>query len=117
MIKKLLFNFLLVTSLFFLDTGSVFPQPKGESLPEIKLGEIRFQMREVGSTLSQVRILEIQLESLNHSPTSTAPPQSIKVLITPKEIKFPEGASVTELTLNPEEVSLDLALPQPQAVY
>jgi len=111
MIKKLLFNFLLVTSLFFLDTGGVFPQPKGESLPEIKLGEIRFQMREVGSTPSQVRMLEIQIEILNPSPKSTAPPHSIKVLVTPKEIKFPEGASVTELTLNPEEVSLDLALP------
>jgi hypothetical protein len=33
------------------------------------------------------------------------------VVVTPKEIKFPEGASVTEFNLNPEEVSLDLPLP------
>jgi hypothetical protein len=33
------------------------------------------------------------------------------VLVIPKEIKFPEGASMAELTLNPEELSLDLALP------
>jgi hypothetical protein len=111
MIKKLLFNFLIVTSFLFLDIGSVFPQSKGESLPEIKLGGIRFQMREAGSTSSPVRTLEIQIEILNRSPKSTAPPHSIKVFVTPKEIKFSEGASVTELTLNPEEVSLDFALP------
>lgn len=111
MIKKLLFNFLLVISLFFLDTGGAFPQPKGESPPETKLGEIRFQRREIGSPPSQLRMLEIQIEVLNRSPKSIAPPHSIKVVVTPKEIKFPEGASVTEFNLNREEVSLDLALP------
>ena len=111
MIKKLLFNFLLVFSLFFLDTGGAFPQPKGESPPETKLGEIRFQRREIGSPPSQLRMLEIQIEVLNRSPRSIAPPHSIKVVVTPKEIKFPEGASVTEFNLNPEEVSLDLPLP------
>jgi hypothetical protein len=109
--RKLLFNFLLVISLFLLDTGEVFPQPKGENLPDIKLREIRFQTREAGSTPSQIKLLEIQIEILNRSPKSTAPPHSIKVLITPKEIKLPEGTSAAELTLNPEEVSLDFALP------
>jgi hypothetical protein len=111
MTKKLFFNFLIIISLFFLDTRGVFPQPKGGSLPEIRLGEIRFQIREVGSPPSQLRMLEIQMEVLNRNPRATAPPHSIKVVVTPKEIKFPEGASVSEFNLNPEEVSLDLPLP------
>lgn len=86
-------------------------QPKGESPPETKLGEIRFQRREIGSPPSQIRMLEIQIEVLNRSPRSIAPPHSIKVVVTPKEIKFPEGAPVTEFNLNPEEVSLDFPLP------
>jgi hypothetical protein len=32
-------------------------------------------------------------------------------VVTPKEIKFPEGTPVTEFALNPEEVTLDLPLP------
>jgi len=111
MIKKLFFDFLLMTSLFFLNTRDVFPQPKVEGLPEIKLGEIRFQMREVGSPPSQLSMLEIQIEILNRSPISTAPPNSIKVLVIPKEIKFSEGTSITDFTLNPEEVLLDFPLP------
>lgn len=114
MIKKLLLNFFIISSLFFLvflEPGSVFPQPKGESLPEIRLGEIRFRVREIGSAPSQVKMLEIQMEILNRSPKTTAPPHSIKVVITPKEMKLPEGAPPTEWTLNPEEVSLDLPLP------
>ena len=91
----------------------VFPQPKPkvEKLPEIRLGEIHFQMRELGSPPSQPRMLEIQIEILNRSIRSTAPPNSIEVVVTPKEVKFSEGAPVTEFALNPEEVTLNLPLP------
>ena len=99
--------------LLFLATGVALsqPKPKVEKGPEIKLGETRFQMREMGSPPSQVRMLEIQIEVLNRSTRSTAPPNSIKVLVTPKEVKFSEGTPLTEFTLNPEEVSLNLPLP------
>jgi len=99
--------------LLFLATGVVLSQPKAkvEKGPEIKLGETRFQMREMGSPPSQVRMLEIQIEVLNRSTRSTAPPNSIKVSVTPKEVKFSEGTPLTEFTLNPEEVSLNLPLP------
>lgn len=109
--RKLWFSFLLLISLSFLDPGGVFPQPKVESPPEIRLGEIRFQMRGIASPPSQFRMLEIQIEVLNRSPRSTTPPHSIKVVVTPKEIKSSEGVSVTEFNLKPEELSLDLPLP------
>jgi hypothetical protein len=36
---------------------------------------------------------------------------NVVVLVTPKEMKFPEGTPVTEFALNPEEVTLNLPLP------
>jgi hypothetical protein len=103
----------LLAFLFSLGMEEAFsqPKPKEERGPEIRLGEIRFQTREAGSPPSQPRMLEIQIEILNRSTRSTAPPNAIKVVVTPKEVKFPEGTSVTEFTLNPEEVILDLPLP------
>ena len=87
-----------------------FSQPKVEKTPEIKFGQVNFQMRELGSPPTQQRMLEIQIEILNRSIRSIVPPNSIKVLVTPKEVKFQEGTPVTELALSPEEVTLNLPL-------
>jgi len=99
-------------TLFFL-SGSKdgFSQPKVEKPPEVRLGEIHFQVRELIPPPSQPRMLEIQIEVINRSRTSPASPNSIKVVVTPKEVKFPKGTSVTEFSLNPEEVTLNLPLP------
>ncbi len=112
MIKKIIFSFFILTLFFLLGTKDVFSQPKVEKGPEIRLGEIRFQVREIGSPPSQLRMLEIQIEVINRSRTSAAPPNSIKVLVTPKEVKFSEGTPVTEFALNPEEVTLSFLLPR-----
>jgi hypothetical protein len=88
----------------------VFSQPKVEKPPEIKFGQINFQMRGLGSPPSQQRMLEIQIEILNRSIRSTAPPNSIKVVVTPKEVKFQERTPVTEFALSAEEVTLNLPL-------
>jgi len=111
--KKIALYLFVVVFSSFLVTGEVFPQPKPkvERGPEIRLGEIRFQTREAGSPPSQLKMLEIHIEVINRSRTSAAPPNSIKVVVTPREIKFPEGTPVTELALNPEEVTLNLSLP------
>ena len=107
-----IYAFVSIFSLF-LGMGEVLsqPKPKVEKDPEIRLGETRFYTREMGSPPSQVRMLEIQIEVLNRSTRSTAPPNSIKVSVTPKEVKFPEETPVTEFALNPEEVTLNLPLP------
>ncbi len=111
--KKIALYLFVVVFSSFLVTENVFPQPKpkAERGPEIRLGEIRFQTRDIGSPPSQLKMLEINVEVINRSRTSPAPPNSIKVVVTPKEVKFPEGTSVTEFTLNPEEVILNLPLP------
>jgi hypothetical protein len=105
------FAFLLVF-LLSLGMGDVYSQapPKEKKGPEIKLGEIRFQIRDFGSPTSQIRMLEIYIEVLNQSRTSSAPPNSVKVVATPKEVKFPEGTPVTEFAMRPEEVTLNLPL-------
>ena len=111
--KKIALYLFVVVFSSFLVTENVFPQPKPkeERGPEIRLGEIRFQTREAGSPPSQPRMLEIQIEILNRSTRSTAPPNAIKVVVIPKEVKFSEGTPVTEFALNPEEVTLNLPLP------
>ena len=111
--KKIALYLFVVVFSSFLVTENVFPQPKPkeERGPEIRLGEIRFQTRETGSPPSQPRMLEIQIEVLNRSTRSTAPPNAIKVVVIPKEVKFSEGTPVTEFALNPEEVTLNLPLP------
>jgi hypothetical protein len=112
-VKKTIFCLSAFIFLFAANTREVFPQPKPkvERGPEIRLGEIRFQTREIGSPPSQLKMLEIDVEVINHSRTSPAPPNSIKVVVTPKEVKFPKGTPVTEFALNPEEVILNLPLP------
>ena len=111
MIKKIIFCFFILTLFFLSGIRDVFSQPKVEKGPEIRLGEIRFQTREAGSPPSQFKMLEIHIEVINRSRTSAAPPNSIKVVVIPKEVKFPKGTSVTEFSLNPEEVTLNLPLP------
>ena len=87
------------------------PMPKGEAGPNIRLGEIHFQVRELESTPSPLKILEIHIEIFNKSRQTIAPPNSIKLALVPKEVKYPEGASATEFSLTPEETTLDVPLP------
>ena len=99
--------------LLFLAAGVILSQPGDaeEKGPEIRLGEITFWVREFQSTPSQLRMLEIHIEVFNRSRSSTAPPNSIKVVVTPKETKFPGGTPVTEFASSSQEVTLDLPLP------
>ena len=89
--------------LLFQATGVTLSQPKAmeEKGPEIRLGEITFSIREFQSTPSRVRMLEMHIEVLNRSRTSTAPPNSTKVVVIPKEVKFSEGTPVTEFAPTP----------------
>ncbi len=111
-LKKTVIYYFVLIFLLSLGIGEVYSQPKSkvEKPPEIKFGQINFQIREIGSPPTQQRMLEIQIGVLNRSIRSTVPPNSIKVLVTPKEVKFREGTLVTELVLSPEEVTLNLPL-------
>jgi hypothetical protein len=110
--KKTIFCLTILISLFFLEVGAGLSQPASEAEkgPEIKLGEVTVKIREFDST-PPLKILELQIEIVNWSRQSAAPPNSIKVVVTPKEIKFSSTKSTSEFTPTPEETTLSLPLP------
>lgn len=111
MSKKSFFYLLILIFLFFLGMREGLSQPasKAEKGPEIKLGEVTIKIREFEST-PPLKILELQIEILNQGQQSVAPPNSIKVVVTPKEIKFSSTKSASEFTPTPEEATLSLPL-------
>jgi hypothetical protein len=110
--KKTIFFLTILISLFFCWVGAGLSQPASEAEkgPEIKLGEVTVKIREFDST-PPLKILELQIEILNRSQQSVAPPNSIKVVVTPKEIKFSSTKSTSDFTPTPEETTLSLPLP------
>jgi hypothetical protein len=112
-IRKTMICLSVLIFLLFLSTGLSLSQAgaEEETAPEIRLGEITFLVREFQTTSSQIRMLEIQIEVFNRSRTSTVPPNSIKLVVTPKETKFQGGTSEAESPPSPQDVTLDLPLP------
>ena len=110
--KKTIFCLTILISLFFLEVGTGLSQPASipEKGPEIRLGEVAVKIREFESTPSPLKILELQIEIINQSKQSEAPPNSIKVVVTPKEIRFSSPKSTSEFTSTPEEMTLNLPL-------
>ena len=103
-----LFLFLLLQPI-----GVVLSQPQvaQEKGPYIRLGEITFGVREFQSTPSPLKMLEIHIEVHNRSRSSTAPANSIKVVVVPKEVKYPGGVSVPGFNPTQEETTLPVPLP------
>ncbi len=112
MSKKSCAYLLILMFLFFggMRQGLSQPVSNVEKGPEIRLGEVTVKIREFESAPSPFKILELQIEILNQSRQSVAPPNSIKVVVTPKEIKLSSAKSTSELTLTPEEATLNLPL-------
>ncbi len=113
MIKKIIFYLSLLVLLLFQATGVATSQPKStdEKGPVIKFGKITFQTREFESAVPPLKMLEVQVEILNESRRSPAPLNSIRVVVVPKEIKFPEGTSAAEFKLTQEEMTIPASLP------
>jgi hypothetical protein len=111
--KKTLFPFILLIFLLFLSMGVGLSQTQleVEKVPEIKLGEITVKIREFKSIPSSPKLLEVQVEVLNQSQQTVVPPNSIKVAVTLKEVKFPSTKSTSEFTSTPEEIMLNFPLP------
>jgi hypothetical protein len=111
--KKTIFYLTILISLCFLEVGEILSQPKSQEQkgPQIRLGEITFQIREIESKPSPLKMLEIQVEIFNRSYRSVAPPNSIKVVVVPKEIKYLEEPPAVNFTPTPEEMWLNSSLP------
>ena len=97
----------------FLILGEGYPQqkPAEEKGPDIKLGAVTFLVRELESTPSPMKMLEIQIEIFNKSRRIPAPPNSINVIVVPKEINYPETVTGSEFNPPKEETTLTLPLP------
>jgi hypothetical protein len=110
--KKTIYSLTILISFFFFGGGTGLSQPASiaEKGPEIRLGEVAVKIREYESKPSPLKILEFQIEILNQSQRSVAPPNSIKVVVTPKEIKFSSPKSTSEFTPTPEEMTLNFPL-------
>ena len=111
--RKAFFYLSVLFFSLFLVSGEVYPQPKPreEKGPEIKLREVSFLVRELESTPSPMKMLEIHIEIFNKSPRILAPSNSISVIVVPKEIKYPETITGSEFNPPPEETTLTVPLP------
>jgi len=100
-------------SLQCLVTGVGFSQSKAveENGPDIRLGEIRFQVRELSSTPSPLKMLEIYVELFNRSRQTIAPPNSIKLVLVPTETKYPEGSPGAKFEPGQQETTISVPLP------
>ena len=112
---KIFICFLFMISQWYLGIAETLSQPltKEEKGPQIKLGEVTFQIREFKSAPSTLTLLDVRIEIRNQSRKSAALPHSIKVVVIPKEIEYsgsgPKPAK--DFSLYPEEVVLDTPLP------
>jgi len=111
--RSINFYLLILILLFSLGVGKGLsqPAPKEEGLSQIKLENVTFRVREIESTPTLLRMLEVYVEILNRSQQFVVPPNSIKAVVVPKEVKFSEGISVNEFVLSPGEVTLNRPLP------
>jgi hypothetical protein len=111
MIGKMILYSSALFLLLFETAGVAFSQPKAvEEKADITFGKIIFQTREFESATLPLRMLEVQVEILNKSHRITAPSNSIRVVVVPKEIKFPEGTSGVEFNPTQEEITIPVSL-------
>lgn len=93
-------------------TGVALSQPKAvEEKPDIRFGKITFQTRELESAKPSLNMIEMQVEIFNKNQKLIAPPNSIRIVVVPKEIKFPEGTPGTDYKPNKEEITIPVPLP------
>jgi hypothetical protein len=112
-IRKTFIYLALPLLLSIYTTGVGFSQPTAqeEKIPSIRFGRIDFSVREFQSTPSLLKMLEIHVEVFNKSRETTAPPNSVKLVMVPKETKYPEGSPPAGFEPAQEEATLTVPLP------
>jgi len=104
------------STLFFLlslvtGIGLFHSRAAEEKGPVITLKGISFLVREIPSTPSSLKILEIHVEIYNENRQATAPANSIKLVLVLKETKYPEGAPGAEFDPGQQETTVTVPLP------
>jgi hypothetical protein len=79
---------------------------QGEQEPTAKLGEIYVRIREIESTPSPLRMLEVHVQVLNQSRKVPIPAGSVRVRVTPEEILYAGADQPSRIPPDPEEVTL-----------
>ncbi len=112
MTKRIILYLSLLSLLLFQATGVAFSQPKAvEEKADIRFGKITFQTRDFESATPPLRMLEVQVEIFNKNRRITAPSNSIRVVVVPKDIKFHEGTSGPGFNPTQEEITVTVPLP------
>lgn len=96
---------------FWIPDGLSQPGTKEEISPRVRLENVTFRVREIESTPSPLRILEVYVEIFNPSPQEDIPPNSIKAVVTPKKVNHSGETLSDDPVLPPGEVTLNLPLP------
>jgi len=114
--KKIFLCLTIVIILVCLGNGrEVFSQSimkgKEEKGPQIGFGKINFFSKEIEMTPDPIHLLEVQIEVINRSRRFIAPPNTIRVVVIPKEVVFLDEPSQEGFHLTPEESTLSLPLP------
>jgi hypothetical protein len=111
--KKTSFYLFILILLFSwsVEKGLSQPAPKEEGPPQIRIENVSFRVREIESTPSPLKILEVHVEIINRSQQLTAPPDSIKAFVVPTEVRFSETVSAGTFTPPSGEVTLNVPLP------
>ncbi len=113
MFKKFIFSLFVMIFILYLGMKEGLSQSvfQDEKEPQIRLRNVTFQIREIESTPSPLKIFEVHIEILNQSGQLVAPPNSIKVVVVPKEMKYSGPDALVEFGLFQEEVTIDVPLP------
>ena len=82
-----------------------------EKGPEITVKGISFLVRELPSTPSLLKILEIHVEIYNKSRRATAPANSIKLVLVPTESKYAQGTPGSKFDPGQHETTVTVPLP------
>jgi len=109
--NKIFLSFLIFIFSAFIGPQKGLSQPAPGEGPDIKFGEITFRVREIQSSPSPLKILEIYVEVLNKSRRMAAPPNSVKAVLSQKEVVFEDPKPADEFTLTPQEANLSVPLP------
>ncbi len=91
--------------------GASQPAPKEDEIPKVRLENVTFRVRETEAAPAPLRILEVYVEILNPSQRLTAPPNSIKAVVVPGEVKSFDEKLADGFAPPPGEVILNLPLP------
>lgn len=106
------FSISFLIFLLLLEIGQVFSQPlKQEEIAlEIRLEDVNFRVREIESTPSPLKLIEVYVSVFNPSQKVSAPPNSIKLAVVPKELKFLGAPPKNGPDLQPEITTLNVPL-------